>query len=709
MTAIAYSFSRKLITTSAHFFPELEFKYAWRSPQVRAGEIQSFFAQEAGQFTPAQEEINLSSPLVVGWGYRQTTVKARALAQEQGISYLALEDGFIRSLGLGVTGSAPLSLVYDHLGIYYDLSAPSRLEELLLSPASPAELAQAEQVAQFIVKHAISKYNHAQGFQVPDNYEASKPVVLVVDQTFQDMAIVYGQADEQTFKQMLAQAQAENPEAQIWIKTHPDVLCGKKQGYYPLDLEGVTFIGDCNPQSLLAYVDKVYAVTSQLGFEALLAGKQVVTFGASWYGAWGLTDDRHPFMQALASTPRRKKLTLAHLVLGAYLRYPRYLDPATGKPGHIWQVLTYLAQQKILQPSLQGQIYALDMSFWKRAVVKPFLPREVKFTSSKKLAKLLAKQGQAIANTKLLVWGQGKRGLELGEKYHLPIIRMEDGFIRSVGLGSNLVAPVSLVLDGQGIYFNSQTPSALESICQNYAFAPYELAQAQELQQRLRQEQIGKYNVGELQVNLELPEDKTIILVPGQVEDDASLAYGSPEVKSNLELLKRVRALNPEAYIIYKPHPDVVSKNRQGVHELEQVLQYADQQIVEANILALIERVDQVHTMTSLAGFEALLRGKQVHCYGLPFYAGWGLTQDQIALPRRQRKLSLAELIAATLLVYPLYKLPTEPGFTNALAAVKYLAAQRQHLKQVAISSSWWQKQQNKLTHLYLTWRRSKR
>jgi capsular polysaccharide export protein len=62
-----------------------------------------------------------------------------------------------------------------------------------------------------------------------------------------------------------------------------------------------------------------------------------------------------------------------------------------------------------------------------------------------------------------------------------------------------------------------------------------------------------------------------------------------------------------------------------------------------------------VHTISSLAGFEALLRGKAVTTYGAPFYAGWGLTTDRLRIPRRCRTASLDELVAAALIVYPLY------------------------------------------------------
>ena len=63
--------------------------------------------------------------------------------------------------------------------------------------------------------------------------------------------------------------------------------------------------------------------------------------------------------------------------------------------------------------------------------------------------------------------------------------------------------------------------------------------------------------------------------------------------------------------------------------------------------------------LTSLGGFEALLRGISVTTYGLPFYAGWGLTDDKLNnhkwAKRRTRKLTIEELTFITLVEYPLY------------------------------------------------------
>lgn len=81
--------------------------------------------------------------------------------------------------------------------------------------------------------------------------------------------------------------------------------------------------------------------------------------------------------------------------------------------------------------------------------------------------------------------------------------------------------------------------------------------------------------------------------------------------------------------------------------------------------------------MTSLAGFEALLRGKPVTTYGMPFYAGWGLTTDHCHCPRRTRRLTLAQLVAGTLILYPRYVNPLTGLFTTPEMIVELLRRSR--------------------------------
>ena len=224
--------------------------------------------------------------------------------------------------------------------------------------------------------------------------------------------------------------------------------------------------------------------------------------------------------------------------------------------------------------------------------------------------------------------------------------RMEDGFLRSVGLGSDFSTPASLVLDTQGIYYDPTGPSDLETLLENHRFDDALLARARRFRQSLLRSGLSKYNVGELR-RLEVPEGRQVVLVPGQVEDDASIELGCRSLRTNLGLLEAARNAHPDAYVIFKPHPDVLSGNRQGAVDEESARRLCDH--IEVDVSHV------VHAMTSLVGFEALLRELEVHCHGQPFYAGWGLTIDRHPIERRTRKLTLDELVAGTYFLYPRY------------------------------------------------------
>ncbi|MBS1068925.1 capsular polysaccharide export protein, LipB/KpsS family [Gluconobacter cerinus] len=237
------------------------------------------------------------------------------------------------------------------------------------------------------------------------------------------------------------------------------------------------------------------------------------------------------------------------------------------------------------------------------------------------------------------------------------ICQVEDGFLRSVGLGSDLLPPCSIVLDRAGIYFDPSRPSDLEKILMGTSFDDSLRARARHLIDTLVVRNVSKYgstaDVGSL---LSRPAGKTVILVPGQVSNDLSIRLGCGDVSDNLSLLRNVRDRMPDAHIVFRPHPDVDAGHRPGAVRDDIALQYADEIARGGPMVSLIAQVDEVHTMTSLAGFEALLRGRAVTTYGNPFYAGWGLTCDLApSTGRRGRNLQLEELVAGALILYPLY------------------------------------------------------
>ena len=308
--------------------------------------------------------------------------------------------------------------------------------------------------------------------------------------------------------------------------------------------------------------------------------------------------------------------------------------------------------------------YFFGFSHWKHEFVKPFLKNldsnTIIFINPlfKTNYFTLARKKGLDKNSTIYIWGKKSFPLleEFALEHNLKIFRVEDGFIRSMGLGSDLTQPYSLVIDSKGIYFDPTQASDLENILQNTQFSKEILQKAKKISNYLIEKKLSKYNIYENK-KLDIPTNKKILLIPGQVEDDASIKYGASGM-TNLELIKQASKNSKESYIIYKPHPDVLVGNRVGHIDEELALKYVDKVVTEVGLDSVLAICDEVHTMTSLVGFEALMRGKKVFTYGMPFYAGWGLTKDIKIEARRERKLLLDELVAGTLILYPNYISP---------------------------------------------------
>lgn len=243
------------------------------------------------------------------------------------------------------------------------------------------------------------------------------------------------------------------------------------------------------------------------------------------------------------------------------------------------------------------------------------------------------------------------RGVAVGE--------IEDGMIRSTGLGANCVPPLSIVVDANGPHFDPAQASELEIILETTTIPEPILQRARALRERLVAGGISKYGQDASHrnsVNAPHPDRaRKLVLVTGQVEDDRSVLRGGGGL-DNLQLLRRARDHEPQAHIVFKPHPDVEAGHRKGHVPDSRALEFADEIDRISSIASLLDRVDAVHVLTSLAGFEALMRGREVVTHGMPFYAGWGLTRDLGEVPaRRTRKRTLEELVAATLILYPRY------------------------------------------------------
>lgn len=611
--------------------------------------------------------------VILGWSRRET-IQKRGYAEKSHIPFWSLEDGFLRSYGLG-RNFPPLSLICDKTGIYYDSTCPSDLELLLASSTDLLGDVEGEvlQAIELIKAHRLSKYNHAP----EEELTAFKPGprILVIDQTVGDCSVTFGAADRTTFDAMLAAARSENPSATIYVKTHPEVSANYKAGYLAdvqEDEHTVVLRNPINPVSLLEHMDKVYVVTSQLGFEALLLDKPVVVFGLPWYAGWGCTNDRQVCCR------RTRTRNVKELFAAAYIHYARYLNPYTHKKGTISDVIHWLIQQKETLNKLNPNQYEYHLEKWTHPRKKNNLRAFLSLQQEKIKTKPLSKQPtRDIA----IYWGSDSLSQMESPTDQLQI---EDGFIRSVGLGCKGASPYSLVADKLGIYFDSTRPSDLEIILNTHHFDELLLKRARQVRRFIVENQLTKYNTEPLTPPRWSNGNAPVILIPGQVSDDASIKLGTTEINNNFALIQAVRAKHPDAYIVYKPHPDVLCGARQGKLSRHTIASKVDYIETQASIISCIQAADAIHTMTSLSGFDALLRGKSVVTYGEPFYAGWGLTEDKHmsakTQARRTRRLSIDELVAGVLLSYPLYYDWELNGYTSCEAVLRWLVIRKNKL-----------------------------
>lgn len=619
------------------------------------------------------EDFTDKTKLAVVWGLDKNEVNklAEEEAIKKNIPILRLEDGVFRSYSLTEDS---YSLYKSKSGIYYNALAPSEFEDILNSNWQIKEYEEDyyNLCVELIRKYNISKYNDGKDFDLNKLKKNDNKNLLLIDQTYGDKSVEFGLGKEEDFSLMLNNA-LKREGVNVYIKIHPEVVIGKKQGYLLKEIEKlrnedkskiILLKDNENVPSIIEYMDEIHVVTSQVGFDALLRNKKVICYGVPFYSNWGITEDYKKIER------RTKKRTIKDVFVVISLKLTEYINPFTKRRGELLDVLEYISLQK--RHSKLKEVTFFKTKLWKKTVLEKFLFCEKSnFIKEERLLK---------NNIEVATWGYKE---ELQKIKNL--ISIEDGFLRSSGLGSDIEDPLSLVIDTKGIYFNPKKESDLEYMINNEVLTKHEKQIGLKLIRELTKSKVTKYNVGsELDsknIKLENPKKK-INLVVGQVEDDASIKLGSVSVKNDFELVEKVCSLKNGEVILYKPHPDVVSGNRKITITPEETVEklqkkYPKNRIYlekNGNIVDCFDLADEVHVITSTSGLEALLRNKKVNTYGLPFYGGYGLTNDMEKYPRYRRFISKEELAYYCYGIYPRYKLPKENNYTNALTIINFLA-----------------------------------
>lgn len=598
---------------------------------------------------------------VVGWGFKATATRARGFASRNGLRYIALEDGFLRSAGNSVVKPPPISVVLDDLGIYYEARQPSRLEALIAQSAGdPGLMETGREARRRMVDLGLTKYNTL-GKGHPADRLGRRRRVLLIDQTFNDQSVAGAGASAVTFQRMLSEALAAYEASDIVVKSHPDVIAGRARGYLDQDAarHGVEVLREhLGTYELLPWFDEIWTVSSGFGFEALMAGAKVCCFAAAFYAGWGLTDDSRSEPRAQAWMKRRTHgITADMLAAAALVAYPRYADPVRDETLSALTAMDRLEAWRDRYLVETRNFVAVGFSTQKRVVARNFFeagPGHLSFCEPAEAIELAT-----ALSAGLLVWGDriDPQLEETARRSGLAVTRLGPGAMDARAVATEAVPLPSIAQDDLGIDYDATRASSFEDLVNTAAFDPLLVARAAYLGERLvALDRAAAASGGDLKSSvLARAEGRPVVVVVGDLLNKAQTRLGQAAIRNNRALLRAARREAPDAYVVFMEPPGLESRRRAGWVPHAALRPYADLILCDPDMSALFEIAAEVHVNTSSLGLMALLYGAKVVSWGMPAYAGWGVTEDRAPIPRRSRRLSRDELLAAIFLLYPRY------------------------------------------------------
>lgn len=275
-------------------------------------------------------------------------------------------------------------------------------------------------------------------------------------------------------------------------------------------------------------------------------------------------------------------------------------------------------------------------------------------------------------------WGINPRTLSLmvrSLKEKKPFFYVEDGFIRSLyhDVGEEqLRRGRSFTVDMKAPYYCGDLETDLEVKIKNTSKAKYDLEEIACTIKKIVESKISKYNHQPMAPMLPKTGRETILVI-GQNYGDKSLQFGG--VGDDVFDVMLEDALSTGAEVYYKVHPDVIEGD--GEKRMDPRIHFLCE---GCNPVSLLKQVDRVYVATSQMGFEALLLGKPVKVYGKPFYAGWGITEDVMEIPRRNVKKTVEDIFYATYIDYSHYLDLERRSYVSLPEVVDTLLEQRKRI-----------------------------
>lgn len=271
--------------------------------------------------------------------------------------------------------------------------------------------------------------------------------------------------------------------------------------------------------------------------------------------------------------------------------------------------------------------------------------------------------GSAKRADRVFIWGNlpsptNKAMLQQSQINGSQIVLSEDGFIKSIAPCWNDCAKPfkdshSVVFDTRAYYFDATQTSSLELMLNDFGLliSPEQRAEARRLIDRIVSCKISRFNHQPITKANIGRDGKRKVLVIDQTEGDYNVSLALADKDTFKRMLETATKENPDADIVVKSHPYAVAGIKGYFNDLtenDNIYRYT----APINPYSLMESCDKVYVVSSQFGLEALMAGKEVHVFGMPFYAGWGLTIDYQHLNRRTNMRTIEELFYIFYCIY---------------------------------------------------------
>ncbi len=170
---------------------------------------------------------------------------------------------------------------------------------------------------------------------------------------------------------------------------------------------------------------------------------------------------------------------------------------------------------------------------------------------------------------------------------------------------------------------------------------------------------------------------KKVVILDEEKQNRFKLKKVMASEKTFFEMISAAKKNHPGAAFFLLEPKTVRSDKKKGY--LRKVAEANGVQVLQNDVssISILSQADVVYTVASQLGLDAIFLGKKIYCFGMPFYAGWGLTKDSIKLDRRNVKRSREEIFAAFCLFMTRYRHPITSEPSSFREILRFIILQR--------------------------------